>query len=136
MSVVYAALIIKDDKAAANMRVAFFMMSPRCYMMLCVAPFWASVFTISDRKNFNSFAEMVNSSTMNIDVREYLRINPISVHDLTLSGDFKDCFLFFPTDNESEGGYNVYTQRQMFDAIMESIFQDLIESAFDLRRAV
>ena len=69
---------------------------------------------------------MVNSSTMNIDVREYLRINPISVHDLTLSGDFKDCFLFFPTDNGIEGGYNVYTQRQMLDAIMEYIFLALI----------
>ena len=38
---------------------------------------------------------MVNTSIMNIDVREYLRINPISVHELTLSGDMKDCFLLF-----------------------------------------
>ena len=41
---------------------------------------------------------------MNIDVREYLRINPISVHELTLSGDGKDCFLYFPEDGE---GYEV-----------------------------
>lgn len=51
---------------------------------------------------------MVNSSTMNIDVREYLRINPISVHELTLSGDGKDCFLYFPK-NDNGTGYDVYT---------------------------
>lgn len=38
---------------------------------------------------------MVNSHAMNIDVREYLRTNPISVHNLTLSQDGKDCILIF-----------------------------------------
>ena len=33
---------------------------------------------------------------MNIDIREYLRINPISVHELTLSDNPLDCFLTFP----------------------------------------
>ena len=46
---------------------------------------------------------MVNSITMNIDVREYLRINPISVHELTLSDDDRDCFLFFPTSPSTRG---------------------------------
>ena len=48
---------------------------------------------------------MVNSSTMNVDVREYLRINPISVHELTLSDSSSDCFLVF----DQEGGYEVMT---------------------------
>ena len=75
---------------------------------------------------------------MNIDVREYLRINPISVHDLTLSGDAKDCFLFFPhrsgeedTEAYKAEGYNVYTQKQVFSSIMKSIFRDLIEKDGD-----
>ena len=49
---------------------------------------------------------MVNTYTMNIDVREYLRINPISVHELTLSGEGKDCFLLFPSDSD---GYEACT---------------------------
>jgi hypothetical protein len=43
---------------------------------------------------------------MNVDVREYLRINPISVHELTLSGDAKDCFLLF---KEKVNGYSIVT---------------------------
>lgn len=75
---------------------------------------------------------------MNIDVREYLRINPISVHDLTLSGDAKDCFLFFPhrigeenTEGYKAEGYNVYTQEQVFNSIINSIFRDLVEKDGD-----
>ena len=73
---------------------------------------------------------MVNSFTMNIDVREYLRINPISVHELTLSGDGKDCFLYFPDSGE---GYEVKTQDQMFDEIRNAIFQNLIGDDGKLR---
>ena len=40
---------------------------------------------------------------MNIDVREYLRVNPISVHELSLSSNDNDCFLFFPMENEPRG---------------------------------
>ena len=68
------------------------------------------------------FPLMVNTFTMNIDVREYLRINPISVHDLTLSGDGKDCFLFFP---EGEG-YEVRTQDKIFSDIKTAIFGDML----------
>ena len=68
---------------------------------------------------------MVNSSTMNIDVREYLRINPISVHELTLSGDAKDCFLYFPANSDNTG-YEVYTQRTVFWSLCKSIFQNII----------
>ena len=48
---------------------------------------------------------MVNTSIMNIDIREYLRINPISVHELTLSDKADDCFLLF----KEGGGYEVCT---------------------------
>lgn len=68
---------------------------------------------------------MVNSFTMNIDVREYLRINPISVHELTLSGDGKDCFLYFPAKTNNDG-YMVFTQDTMFWSLYKSIFQNLI----------
>ena len=51
---------------------------------------------------------MVNSIAMNIDVREYLRINPISVHELTLSNDDRDCFLFFPLSTDQRG-YKAFT---------------------------
>lgn len=46
---------------------------------------------------------------MNIDVREYLRINPISVLDLSLSSNDNDCFLFFPMENKPRG-YIAVTQ--------------------------
>ena len=72
---------------------------------------------------------MVNTFTMNIDVREYLRINPISVHELTLSGDGKDCFLYFPPNNQT--GYEVLTQIEMFWSIYQSIFCNLIEGTQD-----
>ena len=49
---------------------------------------------------------MVNTYAMNIDIREYLRINPISVHELTLSDNPLDCFLTFST---SVDRYNVCT---------------------------
>lgn len=71
---------------------------------------------------------MVNTFTMNIDVREYLRINPISVHELTLQGDAKDCFLFFKND---EPTYTVHTQKQLFWELCKAIFQDLIEQTED-----
>ena len=64
---------------------------------------------------------------MNIDVREYLRINPISVHELTLSGDGNDCFLYFPQNNEDNTGYEVYTQKKMFRSMCISIFGDILE---------
>lgn len=38
---------------------------------------------------------MVNRFTMNIDVREYLRINPISAHVETTSNNENDCFMWF-----------------------------------------
>jgi hypothetical protein len=65
---------------------------------------------------------MVNRSEMNIDVREYLRVNPISVHETTLSGDGKDCFLYF--DNND---YAAYTQNQIFRNICENIFGSLVK---------
>lgn len=74
---------------------------------------------------------MVNSSTMNIDVREYLRINPISVHEPTLSGDGKDCFLVFPTDDTDDTGYSVATQDRIFAQLLNSIFHDLISGSED-----
>ena len=51
---------------------------------------------------------------MNIDVREYLRINPISVHDLTLSDNGDDCFLFFykSTDKNDEVSHEYYAKTQ------------------------
>ena len=70
---------------------------------------------------------MVNSITMNIDVREYLRINPISVHELTLSDDDNDCFLLFPNDdNYQTRGYKAFTQRQLFRALQHTIFGNLL----------
>lgn len=45
---------------------------------------------------------------MNIDVREYLRINPISVHDLTLSENGNDCFLFFCKQKQNGEYYRDY----------------------------
>ena len=63
---------------------------------------------------------------MNIDVREYLRINPISVHELSLSDNGNDCFLFFPKDSDTRG-YRVFTQTQLFHALQKSIFGDLID---------
>lgn len=61
---------------------------------------------------------------MNIDVREYLRINPISVHESTLSDSDNDCFLFF-----NENGYVLKTQGTMFDSIRAAIFNS--DSAFE-----
>ena len=69
---------------------------------------------------------MVNSITMNIDVREYLRINPISVHELSLSDNGNDCFLFFPKDSDSRG-YKIFTQKQLFRALQRSIFGNLLD---------
>ena len=70
---------------------------------------------------------MVNSITMNIDVREYLRINPISVHELTLSDDDNDCFLLFPNDEDYQTrGYKAFTQRQLFRALQHTIFGNLL----------
>lgn len=68
---------------------------------------------------------MVNSITMNIDVREYLRINPISVHELSLSDNGNDCFLFFPKDSDTRG-YRVFTQTQLFRTLQKSIFGNLL----------
>ena len=71
---------------------------------------------------------MVNTCIMNIDVREYLRINPISVHELTLQGNAKDCFLFF---KDREPGYSVVTQKKLFWELYKAIFQDLVEVTKD-----
>ena len=73
---------------------------------------------------------MVNTITMNIDVREYLRINPISVHPLTLSSLETDCFLYFNDGGQTyEDGktYTVYTQKQVFNGILSTIFQNWVE---------
>lgn len=70
---------------------------------------------------------MVNRFTMNIDVREYLRINPISAHELTLSDNANDCFLFFLPTN----GYELKTQTQTFNFLYEKIFRRLINVAND-----
>ncbi len=69
---------------------------------------------------------MVNSLAMNIDVREYLRINPISVHELTLSDNGNDCFLFFPTTVDTRG-YRAFTQTQLFGALQRSVFGNLLD---------
>ena len=63
---------------------------------------------------------------MNIDVREYLRINPISVHELSLSSNGNDCFLFFPMENEPRG-YIAVTQWQMFNEFYKTIFGKLVK---------
>ena len=47
--------------------------------------------------------QMVNTFAMNLDVREYLRINPISVHELSVSDTDTDCFLLFPTIGSTVG---------------------------------
>ena len=74
---------------------------------------------------------------MNIDVREYLRINPISVHELTLSGDGKDCFLYFPADGQnSKTGFEVHTQNAIFLSLYKSIFQDLITDGIEFKAEV
>ena len=70
---------------------------------------------------------------MNIDVREYLRINPISVHEPTLSGNGRDCFLYFPDDGM---GYEVKTQTQMFSEIRKAIFQNMLDENGRLRASV
>ena len=73
---------------------------------------------------------MVNKLAMNLDIREYLRINPISVHPLTLSDDETDCFLYFNEDGkpyESGNSYIAYTQKQVFNGIISSIFKDWVE---------
>ena len=59
---------------------------------------------------------------MNIDVREYLRINPISSHDLSTSSNDNDCFLYFQDD----GSYSASTQQQMFNTIVKAIFGKLV----------
>lgn len=64
---------------------------------------------------------------MNIDVREYLRINPISVHDLTLSEDGKDCFLVFG-NAVVDGGYKAMTQNAVFRELYVRIFGDLMKA--------
>lgn len=63
---------------------------------------------------------------MNIDVREYLRINPISVHDLTLSGNGTDCFLIF--GNGLSNGYMAITQNAIFRTLYQMIFGNLLKS--------
>jgi hypothetical protein len=63
---------------------------------------------------------------MNIDVREYLRINPISVHELTLSDNDNDCFLFFPNENSQNWKYKVVPQGRLFKSLQNSIFGNLI----------
>ena len=73
---------------------------------------------------------MVNRLAMNIDVREYLRINPISVHELTLSGDGKDCFLYFPA-NGDQTGFKVCTQDAMFFDLCREIFGGLVKVGDD-----
>ena len=65
---------------------------------------------------------------MNIDVREYLRINPISVHELTLSEDGIDCFLWFGQNDAGEKpNYYVHTQNVIFYLLCKTIFGDLIK---------
>jgi len=65
---------------------------------------------------------MVNSHTMNIDVREYLRINPISVHEPTLSQEDTDCFMLF----QHNGQYDVLTQKTLFWEFYKTIFGNLV----------
>ena len=74
---------------------------------------------------------MVNSSTMNVDVREYLRINPISVHELTLSGDAKDCFLLLRehVEGETREECSVVSQKTLFWNLYQSIFGNLLRSS-------
>lgn len=72
---------------------------------------------------------MVNTIAMNIDIREYLRINPISAHPLTLSQDENDCFLYFNQGKTTYGDgntYAVYTQRQVFNGMLKNAFGDLV----------
>lgn len=53
---------------------------------------------------------MVNRHAMNIDVREYLRTNPISVHELTMSNRGNDCFLVFDqVDGQGRSNYSAWT---------------------------
>ena len=64
---------------------------------------------------------------MNIDVREYLRINPISVHELTLSQSPTDCFLFFKDNGpNAKSSYMVCTQRTLFHSLYSEMFKNLV----------
>ena len=60
---------------------------------------------------------------MNIDIREYLRTNPISSYELTISSNGLDGFLRFYQD----GTYEVLTQTQLFSEIYNALFGNLIE---------
>lgn len=61
---------------------------------------------------------------MNINIREYLRINPISVHNPTLSDCGSDCFLIFPNE---EGEPIAKTQDSIFNQLYEKIFNTLVK---------
>ena len=67
---------------------------------------------------------------MNIDVREYLRVNPISVHELSLSDNSTDCFLFFP-NNSAQRGYRASTLKELFRALQMSILGNLLNYTSD-----
>lgn len=67
---------------------------------------------------------------MNIDVREYLRANPISVHELSLSDEDTDCFLFFP-NTSAKRGYRASTQKELFRALQMSIFGNLLDYNYE-----
>lgn len=55
---------------------------------------------------FCLISKIVNSPTMNIDVREYIRINPISAHELSISDAGDDGFMYF-YDEVGENKYHV-----------------------------
>lgn len=67
---------------------------------------------------------------MNIDVREYLRINPISAHELSISDAGDDGFMYF-YDEFGENKYHVALQTTMFDRLCKVIFRDMIVGTGD-----
>ena len=116
----------EDTIASANNAILFMM--HLVYVDVCFALLGMYIYQIFVENSYRKplFFAMVNSSAMNIDVREYLRINPISVHDLSLSGNGQDCFLVF--GNEIGNGYRAVTQNVVFRELLQRIFGDLLNS--------
>ena len=90
-SSVLSLMRVKNCSVSIDVRLS----SYRDYTILLIGKLYIIHAETKYLASFLSYV-MVNSLIMNIDIREYLRINPISVHKLTLSGDGKDCFLYFP----------------------------------------
>ena len=126
-TVVWAGDAIAANPAAKRrmMFIAFFMVVVVCVWCVVDALTGAGIY-LNPIGNRAMNPWMVNTCIMNIDVREYLRTNPISVHESTLSGDGRDCFLYFPK-NPDGTGFVVFTQDDIFLSLYKSIFRNLVK---------